>query len=79
MNEVDDRQTVAMCDVCGRGYMWVAHPDRETQCLAKDGGLIRMLVTPENHIDDSPTDRQSRLHKMRDGGYVVFAPVGADR
>jgi hypothetical protein len=71
IEEVDDRQTVAVCDVCGRGYMWVAHPEKQGPCIDKKcRGHVRMLLTPENNLDDDRYARERRINRMRDGGYV---------
>lgn len=71
----DDRQTVAMCDVCGRGFMWVAYPEKQGPCIDKScRGRVLMLVTPENNLDDRRYDRERRLSRMREGGYVQPIP-----
>jgi hypothetical protein len=71
-NEQDDRQTVAMCDCCGRGYMWVAYPEKQGPCINKQcRGRIRMLVTPEDHLRDDHYAKIERINRLREGGYVV--------
>lgn len=54
----DEMQTAAACDVCGRGYVRIAHDG--VRCMGDDGGRVWLLPQPEQGLDDYSDDRARR-------------------
>ena len=59
----DVPMTMAACDVCGRGYIYIHHEGVE--CLEADGGHVRTLPEAEVFRSDSTDDRMRRRAALR--------------
>jgi hypothetical protein len=69
--QIETRTTVAACDTCGRGFMWVnpqiQRGERAGYCFKPCPGRVRNLPVPEQGIKDGPAARQSRIALLQSG------------